>query len=84
MLPPRGMAKKLTPPPFTPGRYRHYKGWDYEAVGVVCHTETLEWYVLYKPLYPHDGMPDMWVRPYDMFMGTVEVDGTQMKRFTRL
>lgn len=67
-------------PEALPGRYRHYKGGEYEVVGVVRHSETLEPLVLYKPLYNASGL---WVRPYAMFFGTVEVDGRAEPRFAR-
>jgi hypothetical protein len=60
------------------GRYRHYKGGEYEVLGVVRHSESLEPLVLYRPLYNTSGM---WVRPYYMFLETVEVDGAQVLRF---
>lgn len=65
--------------PDTPlGRYRHYKGLDYEVVGVVRHSETLEPLVLYRPLYDESGM---WVRPHAMFFEHVEIDGRRQPRF---
>ncbi len=70
----------LTPlPAIAPGRYRHYKGGEYEVVGVVRHSETLEPMVLYRPLYNDSGL---WVRPYDMFVGQVEIGGVVLQRFT--
>ncbi len=60
------------------GRYRHYKGGEYELVGVARHSETLEPLVLYRPLYSESGL---WVRPYAMFFEDVEVDGRRMHRF---
>ena len=63
------------------GRYRHYKGKEYEVLGVVRHSETLEPLVLYRPLYNDSGL---WVRPFDMFMGDVEVDGRVQRRFAPL
>ena len=60
------------------GRWRHYKGLDYEVLGVVRHSETLEPLVLYRPLYNDSGT---WVRPYAMFLETVEVDGQRRPRF---
>lgn len=65
-------------PALAPGRYRHYKGGDYDVLGVVRHSETLEPMVLYRALYGEQGL---WVRPYAMFCGTVEVDGTIRPRF---
>lgn len=66
----------LPQPP--PGRYRHYKGGEYEVIGVVRHSESLEPMVLYRPLYNDTGL---WVRPYEMFFETVEVDGKLQPRF---
>ncbi|MDG2285213.1 MAG: DUF1653 domain-containing protein [Alphaproteobacteria bacterium] len=63
-----------------PGRYRHYKGYDYEVVGVARHSETDEELVVYRPLY---GARGLWVRPLAMFMETVEVDGLIQPRFAR-
>lgn len=60
------------------GRYRHYKGGDYEVLGVVRHSESLEPMVLYRPLYNPSGL---WVRPYGMFIETVHVDGRPQPRF---
>lgn len=65
-------------PPANPGRYRHYKGNDYEVIGVVRHSETLEPMVLYRPLYNDSGL---WVRPYAMFFEEVEVNGQRQPRF---
>lgn len=73
------MSDALTPlPVLTPGRYRHYKGGDYEVVGVARHSETHEPLVVYRPLY---GEGALWVRPYAMFVGTVVVDGLERRRF---
>lgn len=68
-------------PVIAPGRYRHYKGGEYEVVGVVRHSETLEPMVLYRPLYNDSGL---WVRPYDMFVGQVEIGGVVLQRFAPL
>ncbi len=62
----------------TPGRYRHYKGGEYQVIGVARHSETEEQLVVYRPLY---GEGDLWVRPLDMFLETVEVDGRPVPRF---
>ena len=61
-----------------PGIYRHYKGNEYEVVGVAKHSETLELMVVYRALY---GDAALWVRPYEMFIETVEVDGDITPRF---
>lgn len=68
-------------PQIQPGRYRHYKGGEYEVIGVVRHSETLEPMVLYRPLYKDSGT---WVRPYAMFTGAVEVGGAPRPRFAFL
>ncbi len=63
------------------GRYRHYKGGDYEVLGAVRHSETLEALVLYRALY---GAQGLWVRPHAMFFGTVTIDGVTQPRFVRI
>ena len=68
-------------PGATPGRYRHYKGGEYEVLGVARHSETLEPLVLYRPLYHESGR---WVRPYAMFFGQVEHGGRLQARFERV
>lgn len=60
------------------GPYRHYKGGEYEVLGVARHSETLEPLVLYRPLYNDSGL---WVRPLAMFLEDVEVDGALLPRF---
>jgi hypothetical protein len=75
---PRG-TEDLAPLPETPpGRYRHYKGGEYEVIGVVRHSETLEPLVLYRPLYNESGL---WVRPHALFFGEVDVEGGMRPRF---
>jgi hypothetical protein len=61
------------------GRYRHHKGGEYELLGVVRHSETLEPLVLYRALYGETGL---WVRPHAMFFEAVEVDGRPVPRFS--
>ncbi len=61
-----------------PGIYRHYKGGEYELIGIVTHSETLEKMVLYRALYGEKGF---WVRPLSMWTETVEKDGLLMRRF---
>lgn len=61
-----------------PGRYRHYKGNDYEVVGVAKHSETEEEVVVYRALYGERGL---WVRPLVMFLETVVVEGRPQPRF---
>jgi hypothetical protein len=60
------------------GRYRHYKGGEYEVLGTARHSETEETLVLYRPLY---GDGDLWVRPLEMFCESVEVGGEPVPRF---
>ncbi|MBR3948075.1 MAG: DUF1653 domain-containing protein [Clostridia bacterium] len=60
------------------GRYRHFKGNEYEVIGTAKHSETLEEYVVYKALYGDSGL---WVRPKEMWNETVERDGKTFKRF---
>lgn len=61
-----------------PGRYRHYKGNEYEVLGVARHSETMEALVVYRALYGEYGL---WVRPLAMFTETVERDGVTVPRF---
>ncbi|PTB83106.1 DUF1653 domain-containing protein [Pseudidiomarina aestuarii] len=63
------------------GKYEHYKGNHYEVIDVVRHSETEEWLVLYRPLYGDRGL---WVRPFDMFVEQVTVDGKSIPRFRYL
>lgn len=77
------MNAPLPPPPAAPanGRYVHYKGNTYEVIGLARHSETLEWLVVYRPEYGERGL---WVRPLEMFTGTVTLDGQAVPRFRRL
>jgi len=69
------MTAENTPPL---GRYRHYKGNEYELIGVATHSETLAPLALYVPQY---GAGGYWVRPLEMFLESVEVDGVHQARF---
>ena len=72
----------LPPLPTTPpGRYRHYKGGEYQVIGVARHSESTEPMVVYRPLYNDSGW---WVRPHAMFFGRVTVDGRDQPRFARV
>ena len=64
-----------------PGRYRHYKGGEYQVVGTARHSETGELLVVYRCLYDNDSL---WVRPLTMFMETVTVAGLEVPRFERV
>ncbi len=61
------------------GKYRHFKGNEYEVLGVARHSETLEPMVVYRALY---GEGEIWVRPAAMWDGTVERNGVTYQRFT--
>ena len=65
------------------GKYHHYKGKEYEVLGVATHSETLEELVVYKALYDIEGKgkDSLWVRPKGMFEEEVVVDGVVQKRF---
>ena len=76
------MDDDLQPLPDAPlGRYRHYKGGEYEVLGVARHSETQAPMVVYRPLYNDSGW---WVRPHAMFFEQVLVDGVRRPRFERL
>lgn len=60
------------------GKYRHFKGNEYEVLGIAQHSETLEPMVVYKALYGDGGL---WVRPAAMWDETVTRDGKTFKRF---
>lgn len=65
------------------GKYEHYKGPFYEVLGVVRHSETLEEMVLYKQLDDGHGFlkNTIWVRPKEMFLEKVEINGKKVPRF---
>jgi len=62
----------------TKGRYRHFKGNEYEVIEIARHSETMEGYVVYRALY---GDFDLWIRPADMFFETIVRDGQRVLRF---
>ena len=64
-----------------PGRYRHFKGGEYEVLAVATHSETNERMVVYRPLYDDSGW---WVRPLGMFLESVSHEGKVVSRFTRI
>ena len=64
-----------------PGRYRHFKGNEYEVIGIARHSETTEPMVVYRALYGDGGI---WVRPAYMWNETVERNGKTFKRFERI
>ncbi len=64
------------------GRYQHYKGNEYEVIGVAKHSEDESELVVYRPLYNESsGARNLWVRPLSMFTETVQVDGKTKPRF---
>ena len=65
--------------PIRTGRWRHFKGNEYEVIGIAKHSETLEEMVVYRALYGGGGL---WVRPAVMWNETVERDGQTFPRFT--
>ncbi len=60
------------------GKYRHFKGGEYELIGIAKHSETLESMVVYRALYEGGGL---WVRPASMWTETVSRDGYEGPRF---
>lgn len=61
-----------------PGKYRHFKGGEYELLGIASHSETLEPMVVYRALY---GDGALWVRPATMWSEIVEKEGYTGPRF---
>lgn len=75
------MKPTITPnesPRVVPGIYRHYKGSDYEVMGLAHHSETEEALVVYRALYGDFGL---WVRPLAMFCEEVNIDNEPVARF---
>lgn len=64
-----------------PGRYRHFKGNEYEVLYLAKHSETLENMVVYRALYGDGGV---WVRPASMWNDMVTREGGKVWRFTFL
>ncbi|MDD4607219.1 MAG: DUF1653 domain-containing protein [Patescibacteria group bacterium] len=65
------------------GKYKHYKGKQYEVIGLAKHSETLESLVIYKALYDSEkfGKNALWARPQSMFFDTIEINGQKIPRF---
>jgi hypothetical protein len=74
------MSEKPSEP--TPGKYRHFKGREYEVIGLARHSETQEWHVIYRPLY--DSESGLWIRPVAMFLETVTHNGVTQPRFAKV
>lgn len=70
-------AKKI----IIPGKYRHFKGNEYEVLEIARHSETLEPMVVYRALYGDGGV---WVRPAEMWVETVVRDGKKYNRFEKI
>lgn len=68
------------------GKYEHCKGKQYEVIGLVRHSETLEELVIYKALYDSEefGNNALWARPKSMFLETVNIDGKEVPRFKHI
>ena len=71
-------------PALVTGRYRHYKGGEYEVLLLACNEATHEWVVVYRALYDTGKSPDVWMRTYENFTEDVETDGQKIPRFTLL
>ena len=61
--------------------YRHFKGGKYKLLSIAQDSESLEKVVVYQALY---GEKLVWVRPYDMFFGTVMLNGVETPRFKEI
>lgn len=64
-----------------PGTYRHFKGAEYDVIGIARHSETEEEHVVYRALYGERGL---WVRPVSMWSEEIDRDGYRGPRFTRV
>lgn len=65
----------------TPGKYRHFKGNEYELIGIALHSETMEEMVVYRALYGKGGL---WVRPAAMWTEHVDREDYHGPRFVRI
>jgi hypothetical protein len=65
------------------GRYKHFKGKEYEVIGVARHSETLEKLVIYKALYESEEFGDqaLWARPLSMFLSKKRIGDKEVPRF---
>lgn len=71
----------LEPIPAELGKYRHFKGNEYEVIGIAKDSETLEELVVYRALY---GDNELWVRKKSEFEEVIERDGKQIRRFEKI
>jgi len=60
------------------GKYQHFKGGQYEVLGIAKHSESLEELVVYKALY---GAGELWIRPIKLFFDEVDFEGKKVPRF---
>lgn len=70
-----------------PGKYRHFKGGEYEVIGTARNSENeYEEFVVYKNLYDHPkyGVGQIWIRPKEMFEEVIEREGKKIKRFEKI
>lgn len=74
-------APPISPQEVKPGLYRHFKGHEYEVLGVARHTETMEPLVVYRDPQDHQ---KLWARPLSMFLETVNAGGRCQPRFQKL
>ncbi len=63
------------------GKYKHFKGNEYQVISIAHHSETLKEFVVYKPLYKSE-LSDVWIRPIEMFEEKVVFEGKEVTRFT--
>ena len=73
--------EELSEEEITLGKYRHFKGNEYEVLGFAKDSESTNKVVIYQALY---GDKELWVRPYDMFKEIIERDGKKIRRFTKI
>jgi hypothetical protein len=67
------------------GEYRHYKGKLYRVIGVARHSESLDEFVVYQALYASEfGKNALWIRPKEMFLENIIVDGEEIPRFQKV
>jgi len=62
-------------------KYRHFKGNEYLILELAKHSETMETLVVYQALYGDYGV---WVRPLEMFVEQIEVNGIMVNRFDEI
>ena len=76
---------EFLPQPDLPlGKYRHYKGGEYEVLTLACDEATHEWLVVYTALYDTGDMPKIWIRAHSSFVEQVDVEDYTISRFTAL